>query len=117
LIADLTSDNKRGKIFGRVQSALLVGMFCSLLIAGNVANPYVGNIPGWRFLFAGGGVVAFIVALGLGGFLTEPPHQLDESAKVKGCAAVRTELCTVLSFLRIPTFCVMIMQGVFGTIP
>ncbi|CAL1153694.1 unnamed protein product [Cladocopium goreaui] len=117
LIADLTSDNKRGKIFGRVQSALLVGMFCSLLIAGNVANTYAGDIPGWRFLFAGGGAVAFIVALGLGGFLAEPHHQLDESAKVKGCAAVRTELCTVLSFLRIPTFCVMIMQGVFGTIP
>eukprot|EP00438_Fugacium_kawagutii_P027870 Skav203268 [mRNA] locus=scaffold2987:93412:96144:+ [translate_table: standard] len=117
LIADLTSDNRRGKIFGRVQSALLVGMFCSLLIAGNVANPYVGDIPGWRFLFAGAGAVAFIVALGLAGFLAEPQHQLDESAKVKGCAAVRTELCTVLSFLRIPTFCVMIMQGVFGTIP
>eukprot|EP00434_Breviolum_minutum_P007300 symbB.v1.2.006444.t1/scaffold384.1/size215671/17 len=117
LIADLTSDNKRGKIFGRVQSALLVGMFCSLLIAGNVANAFVGDIPGWRFLFAGGGVVAFIVAFGLAFFLAEPHHQLDESAKQKGCAAIRTELCTVLSFLRIPTFCVMIMQGVFGTIP
>eukprot|EP00913_Durusdinium_trenchii_P004277 g3965.t1 len=117
LIADLTSDNKRGKIFGRVQSALLIGMFCSLLIAGNVANTFVGEIPGWRFLFAGAGLVAFIVAAGLAGFLKEPPHELDQSAKAKGCAAVRTELCTVLSFLRIPTFCVMIMQGVFGTIP
>ncbi|CAJ1447019.1 unnamed protein product [Effrenium voratum] len=117
LIADLTSDNKRGKIFGRVQSALLCGMFCSLLIAGNVANPHVGSIPGWRFLFAGAGLVAFIVAGGLAGFLVEPAHQLDEASKMKGCAAIRTELCTVLSFLRIPTFCVMIMQGVFGTIP
>ena len=162
LIADLTSDNKRGKIFGRVQSALLCGMFCSLLIAGNVANPHVGSIPGWRFLFAGAGLVAFIVAGhvmnlgsnafpfaeltdrtgvsqvpgfpsttnrpkteltphapthacsppgGLAGFLVEPAHQLDEASKMKGCAAIRTELCTVLSFLRIPTFCVMIMQA------
>jgi len=117
LIADLTSDNRRGKIFGRVQSALLFGMFCSLLIAGNVANPYVGNIPGWRFLFAGAGVVAFCVAAGVAGFLVEPPHQLDTAAEKKGCAAVGAELCTVVNFLCIPTFCVMIMQGVFGTIP
>ena len=117
LIADLTSDNRRGKIFGRVQSALLFGMFCSLLIAGNVANPKVGDIPGWRFLFAGAGLVAFCVAAGVAGFLVEPPHQLDAAAEKKGCAAVRTELCTVLNFLCIPTFCVMIMQGVFGTIP
>ena len=92
-------------------------MFCSLLIAGNVANPYVGEIPGWRFLFAGAGLVAFCVAAGVAGFLVEPPHELDAAADKKGCAAVLSELKTVFNFLCIPTFCVMIMQGVFGTIP
>mmetsp|Transcript_73473 Transcript_73473/g.175223 ORF Transcript_73473/g.175223 Transcript_73473/m.175223 type:complete len:499 (-) Transcript_73473:154-1650(-) len=117
LIADLTSDNRRGKIFGRVQSALLFGMFCSLLIAGNVANPYVGEIPGWRFLFAGAGLVAFCVAAGVAGFLVEPPHELDAAADKKGCAAVLSELKTVFNFLCIPTFCIMVVQGIFGTIP
>ena len=33
IVADLTSENRRGKVFGRVQGALLCGMFVSDLIA------------------------------------------------------------------------------------
>ena len=40
----------------------------------------------------------------------EPPKKLDDSADKKGCAAVVEELRALLSFLCIPTFCIMVVQ-------
>lgn len=117
LIADMTSDDRRGKIFGRVQSALLFGMFVSTMVAGNVANTHVLGLPGWRILFIFAGLVACCVAAAVAAFLQEPAREINEAEQTKGCRAVLDELLTVVRFLTIPTFGVMIMQGIFGTIP
>jgi len=117
LIADMTSDNSRGKLFGRMQAALLAGMFFSSIIGGNIANKKLAGIPGWRLLFITAGVCACIIATAVARFLREPPRIIDEASQKKGCKAVGEELLTVAHFLTIPTFCVMIMQGIFGTIP
>eukprot|EP00931_Biecheleriopsis_adriatica_P088469 TRINITY_DN62781_c0_g1_i1.p1 TRINITY_DN62781_c0_g1~~TRINITY_DN62781_c0_g1_i1.p1 ORF type:complete len:609 (-),score=126.05 TRINITY_DN62781_c0_g1_i1:106-1686(-) len=116
LIADMTSENYRGKIFGRVQSALLFGMFCSTMVAGNVANIYILGLPGWRIMFVLAGFVACCVAAAVARLLVEPPRT-EAADNAKGCRAVLEELLTVVRFLTIPTFGVMIMQGIFGTIP
>jgi len=61
--------------------------------------------------------VAGMVAL----LLVEPPRPEAEAPAAAGrrgaCAAVVEELAELLSFFSIPTFGVMIMQGIFGTIP
>lgn len=32
---DMTSDTNRGKVFGQMQSAFMIGMFCTTMVAGN----------------------------------------------------------------------------------
>eukprot|EP00933_Yihiella_yeosuensis_P059215 TRINITY_DN601_c0_g1_i4.p1 TRINITY_DN601_c0_g1~~TRINITY_DN601_c0_g1_i4.p1 ORF type:complete len:526 (+),score=108.53 TRINITY_DN601_c0_g1_i4:87-1664(+) len=116
IIADSTSENRRGKIFGRVQSSLLFGMFTLTLISGNIANITIAGIHGWRVCFALLGIVAVAMSAAITSFMVEPPFTPDPDKK-HGIRAVFDELATVFRFLTIPTFCVMIMQGIFGTIP
>lgn len=117
IVADSTSDDRRGKMFSYVQSALLVGMCVTTLVAGNLANIQVGEIPGWRALFVLGGVLSALVGLVIGIFMVEPPKQLDDSAGKGCCGAVWQEISIMAQFLTIPTFCIMVVQGIFGTIP
>mmetsp|Transcript_32073 Transcript_32073/g.102039 ORF Transcript_32073/g.102039 Transcript_32073/m.102039 type:complete len:521 (-) Transcript_32073:488-2050(-) len=118
IIADATSEGRRGKIFGRVQSSLLLGMFISGMIATPLSNQTICGLAGWRVAFCLCGCLALIVACLVALFLVEPPR--DESAAGpgrSGFGAVLDELSDLLRFFTIPTFGVMIMQGIFGTIP
>jgi len=117
IIADVTGDSRRGKIFGRVQGALLFGMFVTTLTAGNMANKNIIGLQGWRVAFVLLGLVSAVVSAMLAYFFVEPPREEVELSSAKGIRAVFEEIRSVLRFLTIPTFCVMIMQGIFGTIP
>eukprot|EP00438_Fugacium_kawagutii_P018044 Skav216313 [mRNA] locus=scaffold494:315231:319289:- [translate_table: standard] len=66
IIADSTSDDRRGKLFSHVQSAVLIGMCITTLVAGNLANIHVGEVPGWRILFVLSGVLAALITLTIG---------------------------------------------------
>jgi len=119
IIADLTAESRRGKIFGRVQSSLLLGMFVSGILATNLSNQQVLGIAGWRLAFVLCGCLALAVA-GLVALLLEEPQMAEEPTqrpKKGGLAAVWEEISELLGFFSIPTFGVMIMQGIFGTIP
>ena len=57
----MTSDSNRGKVFGQMQSAFMVGMFCTTMVAGNVANLFVFHIAGWRIAVGLASIVAYLV--------------------------------------------------------
>jgi len=115
IIADTTSENKRGKIFGRVQSALLFGMFVTTMSVVPVATETVLGHQGWRIAFCFIGCISLTVTLMLGFLMTAPP--INQTDGLSGCGAVAAEISSLGQFFKIPTFCVMIMQGIFGTIP
>ncbi|CAK9078853.1 Cysteine desulfurase [Durusdinium trenchii] len=117
IVADSTSDDRRGKMFSYVQSALLVGMCLTTLVAGNLANITIGEIPGWRALFVLGGVLAALIGAVIGVFMVEPPKQLDASAGKSGCNAVIEELCIMVRPSEIKRLRHLCRQGIFGTIP
>lgn len=117
IIADTTSEGRRGKIFGRVQAANCFGMFVTSMIAVNMANKEIAGFHGWRVAFLLMGMIAGLVALLVGFLMPEPPHSEEAGPARTGCAAVLEEIMDLLKFFRIPTFCVMITQGIFGTIP
>jgi MFS family permease len=118
IVADMTSDGRRGKIFSRVQSALLLGMFVTTLVAGNMANKHIAGIQGWRVAFVLVGLMSGIVSCGVAFFMQEPSREEPlESASSTGLGAVIAEIRSVVRFFTIPTFGVMVMQGIFGTIP
>mmetsp|Transcript_94513 Transcript_94513/g.246614 ORF Transcript_94513/g.246614 Transcript_94513/m.246614 type:complete len:534 (-) Transcript_94513:431-2032(-) len=121
IIADVTAGKHRGKIFSMVQSALLLGMFVTTMTVVPMAPESVLGFQGWRVAFVLVGVISVIVSGLVTVFMVEPPR--DEAAvqaaqgEKKGCQAVVAEVKSLLQFFRMPTFCVMIMQGIFGTIP
>merc|ERR1719215_1678473 len=52
--------------------------------------------------------------------MPEPPRAeacVDGPDGQGGCAAAVSEIKGLVRFFSMPTFCVMIMQGIFGTIP
>lgn len=120
IIADTTSSAQQGKIFGRVQASLLFGMFVTTLTAVPMSNKEIWNMEGWRVAFVLIGSLSVVVSGLLGCFFVEPPRpqgaESDVPAK-KGCGAVLEEILMLLRFFRIPSFGVMIIQGIFGTIP
>eukprot|EP00929_Paragymnodinium_shiwhaense_P057521 TRINITY_DN287_c0_g1_i2.p1 TRINITY_DN287_c0_g1~~TRINITY_DN287_c0_g1_i2.p1 ORF type:complete len:544 (+),score=135.45 TRINITY_DN287_c0_g1_i2:123-1754(+) len=117
IVADSTCDAKRGAMFGKVQAALVVGMLFSTLLAGPIANKDIVGIQGWRVAFVLVGSISLIVGVLLKLLMVEPPKEdLGEEDK-SGGSAVLEEIGSLLSFFRIKTFCIMIMQGIFGTIP
>ncbi|CAE8709933.1 unnamed protein product [Polarella glacialis] len=117
IIADVTGDSRRGKIFGRVQSALLFWMFVTTLTAGNMANKDIMVLQGWRVAFVLLGLMSAVFFVMLAYFFVEPPREEVEISSAKGIRAVLEEIRGLRRFLTIPTFCVMITQGIFGTIP
>mmetsp|Transcript_22288 Transcript_22288/g.50764 ORF Transcript_22288/g.50764 Transcript_22288/m.50764 type:complete len:517 (-) Transcript_22288:185-1735(-) len=128
IIADVTSEGKRGKVFGRVQCSLLVGMFLSTIIVGNLSRKTILGLNGWRVAFGVIGLIAMAVAALEARFLQEPPVNKApqtstasaEPATARRCkwfSAIVEEVRDLAKFLTIPTFSVMIMQGIFGTIP
>jgi len=116
IVADATCDKKRGMIFGRVQSALFFGMFLSTMIAVPMANKTVWGYQGWRVAFVLVGLISLLVSLLVVALMEQPPVKTSERQH-RGCRGVLDEICQVCKFLQIPTFCVMIIQGIFGTIP
>merc|ERR1712176_1129710 len=63
------------------------------------------------------GLISVFVSGLRSGFMVEPPHCKPEGQGESGCKAVSSEVKSLCKFFSIPTFCVMIMQGIFGTIP
>lgn len=110
----MTSDHNRGKVFGQMQSAFMSGMFCTTMVAGNMANLYIARLPGWRIVIFLASLVVYVVTGIVWKYMIEPPRsdeELDHNRSILG------EIWTVLRFLRIPTFSIMIMQGIFGGMP
>jgi len=120
IVADTTSDTRRGKIFGRVQCAWLFGMFVSQLAAGNMARKEILGFQGWRVAYVISGVIALVVGWLVHILMTEPKGTDSEAENLHHGGPLRVfaqEIRRMLSFFTIPTFCIMIMQGIFGTIP
>eukprot|EP00405_Crypthecodinium_cohnii_P016991 CAMPEP_0206447122 /NCGR_PEP_ID=MMETSP0324_2-20121206/16584_1 /ASSEMBLY_ACC=CAM_ASM_000836 /TAXON_ID=2866 /ORGANISM="Crypthecodinium cohnii, Strain Seligo" /LENGTH=560 /DNA_ID=CAMNT_0053915805 /DNA_START=66 /DNA_END=1748 /DNA_ORIENTATION=+ len=117
IIADVTSEKHRGKIFGRVQSALLFGMFITSLTAVQISRKVIVGFQGWRVAFLLVGSISIVVSALVFFLMVEPPREQLRRPGEGGCKALLTEMKQLLKFFTMPTFCVMIVQGIFGTIP
>lgn len=72
---------------------------------------------GWRvsFLIIGGASV--LVGAIAAAAMVEPPKVIAAKKEGKGWAVVKQELKEVGSYFKLPSFCVLILQGCFGMIP
>jgi MFS family permease len=116
IVADTTSDALRGKIFGQVQSALVMGMLFTSVLATPIARMDILGIQGWRVAFVLVGSLSVLVCMLLVFFFVDPAASTVKQQR-RGFRAVLDELRSLVHFFTIPTFSIMIMQGIFGSIP
>jgi len=119
IIADVTSESRRGKVFGLVQLSTNVGMMAGGLLGTPISTKTVFGLQGWRVAFLAVGALS--IGVGLFAFLTmvEPPREGNGGAAdgktQKG--ACGQEARKLLGYFRMPTFCALVFQGWFGGIP
>jgi len=115
VVADSTSDALRGKIFGQIQSSMTLGMLFTSVLATPIARMTILTFQGWRVAFVLIGSLSLLVCLLLVLRFVDPTT--TEKKQSKGCRTLVNEIKSLLHFFTIPTFSIMIMQGIFGTIP
>ncbi|CAJ1339195.1 unnamed protein product [Effrenium voratum] len=116
VIADVTSEQRRGKVFGVVQFCTNAGLMAGGLIGTPLSTKTVLGWQGWRVSFIGIGLLSVLVGVFAACTMTEPPRETS-GAHAKERGALRQELKKLLSYFRMPTFCALIFQGWFGGIP
>ncbi|KAK9713446.1 hypothetical protein RND81_06G027500 [Saponaria officinalis] len=123
LIADSTDDSNRGTAFGWLQltgsMGSILGNICAVLIA---TKTFFG-IAGWRIAFHLVGIVSVIVGI-LVRLYANDPHYVDETGNAKEknsdtsfSADVKEMLQEAKSVVQIPSFKIIVAQGVSGSFP
>eukprot|EP00933_Yihiella_yeosuensis_P062769 TRINITY_DN65763_c0_g1_i1.p1 TRINITY_DN65763_c0_g1~~TRINITY_DN65763_c0_g1_i1.p1 ORF type:complete len:488 (+),score=80.24 TRINITY_DN65763_c0_g1_i1:158-1621(+) len=111
-VAEITPEAKVGFAFGTLDMVIWVGCLISLISATTLSQEIIFGVPGWRAAFIGVGLLSLILAGMIGRFYEDPPR----------CGPVRhvdlgLELRKFRRYLSIPTFCIILVQGMVGTIP
>lgn len=117
IIGDVFPEHHRGKAFGRVGMSLNLGMCLSALVCTPLSTQRVLGIDGWRFAYALIGSVSVFVGGLITCLMVEPVRekQCDEEGLDSG--AILYEVQRLMQYFRMPTFCILVLQGVFGCIP
>ncbi|XWS33312.1 hypothetical protein CRYUN_Cryun22dG0070800 [Craigia yunnanensis] len=123
LVADSTDDNNRGVAFGWLQATgnigSILGGLCSVLIASKT----IMGIPGWRFAFHLVGIISVVVGILVRLFANDPRFSGSENRAKEQVAdksfssQVKDIIKEAKSVMRIPTFQIIVAQGVSGSFP
>lgn len=120
VIAEKTSEDVQGMIFSRAQVAFLTGLAVVNWIV-TPMSPVYFNTPlsdafeGWRLGWMIIGVIAIVAAAITSTFMVEEKQERVGNEAFGAMMLVEVKLLG--RFLRMPTFLMMVGQGVFGTIP
>lgn len=113
LIIDLTTKSTRGYYFGWVQMCANVGNIAAGIATATISNMiFWGRVEGWRVAFIAVGMISWWIALSVWLLMPEPHRPTSAPAP-----SASTELKKLRKYLEIPTFQVIVAQGIFGTIP
>jgi len=120
IIADVTPEAGRGKVYGWLQLALNLGLCSGGLIGVPFSTKNILGLQGWRVAFIGIGSISISVGVMVMLAMTEPPHQhagCKGANKTKGGGVLKQEVLRLKSYFQMPTFCFLVIQGCFGCIP
>ncbi|KAF6149148.1 hypothetical protein GIB67_026004 [Kingdonia uniflora] len=123
LVADSTDDNNRGTAFGWLQLTgnigSIVGGLCSVLIA---STSFMG-ISGWRISFLLVAILSVIIGIFVRIFAVDPSFSYegskggDKYQRKPFMSEVKGLLLEAKSVIKIPSFQVIVAQGVSGSFP
>jgi len=124
IVADVTTEANQGKVFGMMGLTMNIGTMAGTLLGTNIArhtlfrNIWADGIQGWRVAFIIIGGISIVIGALAGLWMEEPPssHARGQGGKT-GKAAAKEEFSKIMRYFRMPTFCVLVLQGCFGAIP
>ncbi|CAK9079511.1 Niemann-Pick C1 protein [Durusdinium trenchii] len=111
-IADLTTSKNVGQVCGKVHCAANFGQVIACLMVVPISEQEIMGLMGWRLALAVVGALSLSVVLFVELAVEEVARSWDSRRFGLLC-----ELRKLAGFFRIRTFCVIVLQGVFGTIP
>jgi len=130
VIADYYDASSRGKAFGSLFLVSSLGSMAGGFFATTVGGHTVGRIAGWRFAFLLIAVLSILVGLAVLAFAVDPRREAkaaaaaasDRPVGVRALAAwsvarLRGMARDVGLVLRIPTFGIIVLQGIVGSMP
>mmetsp|Transcript_18955 Transcript_18955/g.29910 ORF Transcript_18955/g.29910 Transcript_18955/m.29910 type:complete len:494 (+) Transcript_18955:185-1666(+) len=116
LIVDITHKSERGKYFGLTQFAANLGSVLCAVGTSTISNQFIqtraGPVQGWRFAFGLVACASVVLTVAILLCMIEPVRQF-----AVGGMSIRSEYAKVCRYWRIPTFKVLVLQGMFGCIP
>lgn len=122
LVADSTDDSNRGMAFGWLQLTGNLGSIIGGLSSVLIASTTFMGIPGWRIAFILVGLVSVIVGTLVHLFANDP--NFSETDRAKGgihhkpfWLEVKDVIKEAKSVMRIPSFQIIVAQGVSGSFP
>eukprot|EP00913_Durusdinium_trenchii_P000887 g825.t1 len=113
LVADKSSVYGRGKAFGFLLSTGSLGQTAFTAFATSIAPLQIGAIAGWQFALTIIASLSVLVGLLVWCLVTDVPRAEQRSM----LQIVKEETPRLGSILCLPTFLVIIGQGIFGTAP
>jgi len=111
-VVELSEKNERGSIFGWLFFFSNLGQVVACLFVTPISNQQLHGIDGWRIALAVVGVLSLFVVFAVV-FLIEEEPRLWRPERF----GFAQEMRKIVRFMRVPTFTVIIAQGIFGTIP
>ena len=126
LTADLNSREARGTAFGSLWLVISLGGMLGALYATNVGAYKPLGIDGWRFVFVSVSFLSAVVGVLNHVYVVDDAHlekakrdkqRLDDHPRSSLKAQVRDIAAQIGSVMRIPTFALIILQGVVGSVP
>lgn len=123
LVADSTIDSNRGVAFGWLQLTGNFGSIIGSLFSVLMASTTIVGIPGWRIAFHLVALISVIVGI-LVRLFANDPHYSNNDGRATYQAPNKSfysELKDLMkeakSVMRIPSFQIIVAQGVFGSFP
>ena len=123
LVADSTDDSNRGTAFGWLQLTGNLGSIIGGLLSVLIAPLTFMGIPGWRISFHLVGIISVIVGILVRLFANDPRFS-DTNTKAKDpvlsksfWSNVKDLVLEAKSVIKIPSFQIIVAQGVTGSFP
>jgi MFS family permease len=125
LTADYNQEAHRGRAFGLLHMVGALGALVGALFATNIGHVNVfGVMEGWRFAFFTVAIASWVIGLLTWLLAIDPRYSKDPRYKVEKATEAEPEAATWRASLRdmgnvitVPTFGIIVLQGIVGTTP
>jgi MFS family permease len=125
LTADYNQEAHRGRAFGLLHMVGALGALVGALFATNIGHVNVfGKIEGWRFAFFTVAIASWCIGLVTWFLAVDPRYSADPRYRVQQAneaepeaASWRASLRDMGNIITVPTFGIIVLQGIVGTTP